>query len=471
MGDEDDETYECPVDECERTFDTRKGRGVHCGRSHDQRELIKKAIRDLAEELNRTPTANDASNSNKTGLTAVNNHFGSWNEALKAAGLDTNLEMVSEISNEDLLSELERLSEQISRTPRKQDMVELGEYSCTPYQEAFGSWNDALKKAGLDVNRKTSVSEDDIIKSIKELANELGRPPTSAEMCEYGTLTKSHVRRVFGSWNEGLKEAGYETHIDLYITKKEVIDQIQDMYDDLGRTPTINDLEDADCFSLPVVIRHFGTWNNALREAGVEINEKHEHTKEHVLSAIRELADDLGRTPTATDMRELGSVSIKSAQNHFGTWNNALREAGLEINRVYKKTGEPTRIYYGPNWISQKRPQIQSRDNNSCRVCKTHSTNIDEYSVHVHHIKPAREFGAHDPDVDTDYEKMNDPSNLICLCPSCHGQLEGKFQDADPDEFAELGREHLGIDVEAEINTTQDTTDDSVQTELPAASD
>lgn len=37
---------------------------------------------------------------------------------------------------------------------------------------------------------------------------------------------------------------------------------------------------------------------------------------------------------------------------------------------------------------------------------------------------------------------MNEISNLITLCASCHGTYEGMFQDADPGEFVELAVDH-----------------------------
>ena len=217
--------------------------------------------------------------------------------------------------------------------------------------------------------------------------------------------------------------------------------------------------------------KHFDGWNGALRAAGVPINDPQQNlTSEDVIEAIQGFAEKIGRTPTHREMKERGPISSSTAKSHFGTWNNALEEAGLDINRKTDLARGYTYINYGPNWLDQ-RNNVVSRDGMRCRVCCEDRSDVEAHSVHVHHITPAREFGADDPDVDTDYEEMNDLSNLICLCPSCHRKLEGKFQDADPGKFAELGREHLGIDVEVEIDTTQDTTDGSVQTELPTASD
>ena len=250
-----------------------------------------------------------------------------------------------------------------------------------------------------------------------------------------------------------------------------LLKEIRRLADELGRTPTRRHVREHSPISAGPAKEHFDGWNGALRAAGVDINEPQQNlTSEDVIEAIQGFAEKIGRTPTQREMKAHGPISSSTAKSHFGTWNDALQEAGLDINSHSGVARGYSYINYGSNWRQQRR-EVVSRDGIQCRVCSEDRSDVETHSVHVHHITPAREFGAHDPDVDTDYEEMNDLSNLICLCPSCHRTLEGKFQDADPDEFAELGRERLGIDVEAEIDTTQNTTDGSVQAELAAASD
>lgn len=60
---------------------------------------------------------------------------------------------------------------------------------------------------------------------------------------------------------------------------------------------------------------------------------------------------------------------------------------------------------------------IRERDNYKCRVCGKVSENI-----HVHHIKPVREFNGI-------FADANSPDNLVCLCVSCHPKVEaGKIE-------------------------------------------
>ncbi|MGI6251635.1 MAG: DEAD/DEAH box helicase [Anaerolineaceae bacterium] len=67
---------------------------------------------------------------------------------------------------------------------------------------------------------------------------------------------------------------------------------------------------------------------------------------------------------------------------------------------------------YGPGWKKLAK-RVMLRDRYQCRVC---STKTDASQLHVHHIRPFREF--------PDLAAANQPSNLITLCPSCHRQAE-----------------------------------------------
>lgn len=80
---------------------------------------------------------------------------------------------------------------------------------------------------------------------------------------------------------------------------------------------------------------------------------------------------------------------------------------------------------YGPNW-SKQRARCLERDGYECRVCESTKEEIGREPA-VHHIKPRSEY-------DDNWEQ-NDLSNLVTLCPTCHGRFEGRFKNADPDEF------------------------------------
>jgi Homing endonuclease associated repeat len=101
----------------------------------------------------------------------------------------------------------------------------------------------------------------------------------------------------------------------------------------LGRSPTMREFaaDPGTNIHPQTVIEHFGTWNAAKRAAGLV--PRRFVTREELLSLLRELGAELGRTPSARDIEERrGSMPSKSLIWHtFGSLTSALREAGFDV--------------------------------------------------------------------------------------------------------------------------------------------
>ncbi|QDV50827.1 homing endonuclease associated repeat-containing protein [Gimesia fumaroli] len=84
-------------------------------------------------------------------LTTVMNHFGTWNEAIEAAGLvpyppgGSNREPI--ISDDELLMEIILLHEQFGKPPSDRRMNSHGKYSVRPYLARWGSFTKAREAA------------------------------------------------------------------------------------------------------------------------------------------------------------------------------------------------------------------------------------------------------------------------------------------------------------------------------------
>ena len=101
----------------------------------------------------------------------------------------------------------------------------------------------------------------------------------------------------------------------------------------LGRSPTMREFAaDKDAGMHPqTVIEHFGTWNAAKRAAG--LTPRRFISRDELLEQLRQLGDELGRTPTAHDLdAHRRRVASKSLIWHtFGSLSAALREAGFDV--------------------------------------------------------------------------------------------------------------------------------------------
>jgi hypothetical protein len=53
-------------------------------------------------------------------------------------------------------------------------------------------------------------------------------------------------------------------------------------------------------------------------------------TKEEIIAAIRNCADELGRVPTVAELKDMRRVTLRTVRRFFGRYADALREAGFD---------------------------------------------------------------------------------------------------------------------------------------------
>src|SRR3982751_6336685 len=127
--------------------------------------------------------------------------------------------------------------------------------------------------------------------------------------------------------------ASFQAGIRKRYSDEQILAELRACAERLGRSPTMKEFAaDGETNVHPqTVIEHFGTWNAAKRAAGLV--PRRFATREELLSLLRKLGDELGRTPTARDLDERrGTVPSKSLYWHtFGSLATALREAGFDV--------------------------------------------------------------------------------------------------------------------------------------------
>jgi Homing endonuclease associated repeat len=127
--------------------------------------------------------------------------------------------------------------------------------------------------------------------------------------------------------------ASFQAGIRKRYSNDQILAELRESAERLGRSPTMREFaaDPKTTVHPQTVIEHFGSWNAAKREAGLV--PRRFATREELVGLLRELGDELGRTPTAKDLDERrGSMPSKSLYWHtFGSLAEALREAGFDV--------------------------------------------------------------------------------------------------------------------------------------------
>jgi hypothetical protein len=127
--------------------------------------------------------------------------------------------------------------------------------------------------------------------------------------------------------------ASFQAGIRKRYSNAQILQELRASAERLGRSPTMREFAaDPETSVHPqTVIEHFGSWNEAKRKAGLV--PRRFATREELLDLLRQLGAELERIPTARDIEEhRGRMPSKSLYWHtFGSLANALREAGFDV--------------------------------------------------------------------------------------------------------------------------------------------
>ena len=127
--------------------------------------------------------------------------------------------------------------------------------------------------------------------------------------------------------------AAFRSGLRRRYTDDEILTELRASAERLGRSPTMREFAaDPEATVHPqTVIEHFGTWNAAKRAAGLQ--PRRFISRDELLTQLGELGDELGRTPTVRDIEaRRGRMASKSLIWHtFGSLAAALKEAGFDV--------------------------------------------------------------------------------------------------------------------------------------------
>lgn len=111
------------------------------------------------------------------------------------------------VSDEQLLADLREVAKRLGKvTVGQKEYRRLGTYDDTTATRRFGSWNEALRRAGLALSNELDLSDEMLFDNVLTLWAHYGRQPRRRELSlPPSRISQSPYSRRFGSWSAALE--------------------------------------------------------------------------------------------------------------------------------------------------------------------------------------------------------------------------------------------------------------------------
>lgn len=114
------------------------------------------------------------------------------------------------------------------------------------------------------------------------------------------------------------------------IPEAKLIEALCELAEELGKTPTRTEMNESGRYSSQPYYTQFGGWNDALAAAGMGPNHRNTVPEEELIEELQRVAEEVGRVPRMEDMDSIGEFSASAYHRRFGSWPAARKTAGLQ---------------------------------------------------------------------------------------------------------------------------------------------
>jgi superfamily II DNA or RNA helicase len=269
-------------------------------------------------------------------------------------------------SREELLEMFQKLAAKSGKLPSQWDLTRNGLPPVQVFKDAFGSWEDAIEAAGY-CPRGKSYSAQEMINQLRTLKSRLGRRLTKSDLREAARQGRiSSFLYNVGSLRTFLRGAGVnpeeffaptvrlepqspQTPKGTY-TKEKLVEDLKALAEEVERVPTQGDIFNANqagkCASMSTYIYYFGSYRVAVEAAGLPWKRRGRnpaYTKDQLAQQFRDLMNELGRIPTVREMADARDRGKRIATyitflKYFGSFD-AVIEAAKELPDEAEATG------------------------------------------------------------------------------------------------------------------------------------
>jgi hypothetical protein len=196
------------------------------------------------------------------------------------------LKKLASLTNSQLINELGRVWQACGKCPTRPQFDQASEFKAALYERRFGSWSKAIaaycKATGhsapklngvpigwtLDGKLQTSdvASKEVLLEELRRISNSLGDMQLTYMVYKKlgGAYHIATFQNHFGRWENAVKAIGITPVRRSSYTREELFDEMQRLWEYLGRQPTFGEMEKLGKITPVIYHRKFKGWTNAV---------------------------------------------------------------------------------------------------------------------------------------------------------------------------------------------------------------
>lgn len=189
--------------------------------------------------------------------------------------VEKNKQKLDQYSKSDVCDALRSFYEENRRSPKSSEWDRTP--SVWTVMKLFDSWDQALEEAGLPKpDRGYGMDQEYTDDELIDLLREYEKRPTAEDFNEDGSVptAKTYAAR-FGSWSNALEKAGYKGDVRQKYSDVDIIQKMVKAYKLSDSSITVSKWKEE--FSPPspqTIIRRFGKWSEAWEKIEAEIEKR-----------------------------------------------------------------------------------------------------------------------------------------------------------------------------------------------------
>jgi len=210
----------------------------------------------------------------------------SWEGALTAIGAKKRPRMIhvqvsaraqrrkafANLTEDDLFKEIDRIWQMKRRRPTSTEFRQLSSIGPGIYQTRFGSWTQAIeafcKTKGVRIQGTggTSVTKGILLDELRMVSAKAPKVSLTYQVYKAngGTYSRKPFAKRFGSWTKAVNAVGGMSGRQQKYSKDELFDEIQRLWEQFGRQPTFQEMDQKGRFSAVCYADRFGSWTKAV---------------------------------------------------------------------------------------------------------------------------------------------------------------------------------------------------------------